>query len=348
MKKIVSIIVSICLILTLCGCSVEKSSEHYYQGDFMAIDYSLKNANSKDTEIIQQKVIEIIDNVEKAVAVDNPESDISKINQSSGEWITVSDVVADMLEISMEYYINTYGAFNPAMYPIVKMWGFAPDNEGKYTETREIPKQEDIEKALLHTDFSQLEIDGNKVRKLDAEMVIDLGGIAKGYAVDMVQKEYLESSSKNQEGLVALMSNILAIGSKKGDKSYTIAVTNPRVDETNNSFFAVVELADMGISTSGDYEKYFMSGDKRYSHIIGKKGYPIDDVIAVTVFDNSSAKADALSTALCVMGMDKAIEFAIENSIDCIIIDNNLQYEVIGNVTIKDGMEINKAYSKYE
>ena len=348
MKKIFSLFVSFCLILTFSGCSIERASEKYYQGDFMAIDYTLKNANSKDSEIIANHVKEIIDSVESEVSLDNPQSDIVKINQSKGEWVEVSSIVSDMLTISMEIYNSTDGAFNPAMYPLVKLWGFTPDNEGKYTETREIPSEEDVQKALLYTDFSKLEIDGNKVRKLDVEMEIDLGGIAKGYAVDMVQKAYLNSTSKAQEGLIGLMSNILAIGSKKGDTAYTIAVTNPRVDDTNDGYFAVVELADVGISTSGDYEKYFVFEDKRYSHIIGKNGYPIDDVIAVTVFSYSSGFADAMSTALCVMGMDKAVEYANENNIDCIIINSDLQYKIIGNVTIKEGMEINKAYREYE
>ena len=348
MKKIVAIIVSFCLLLSFSGCSNMNKTQLFYQGEFMYIDYSLKNASNKEAETIENQVKEIIDQVEKLVALSDPESNISKINNSKGDWVEVDPMVVEMLKISTDIYNKTDGAFNPAMYPIVKLWGFAPDNQGNYTESREVPSSQAIADLLLHTDFAKIEIKGNKVRFLDPEMQIDLGGIAKGYAVDLVQEIFLKSQAEPFEGLISLMSNQLAIGSKAKNTPYTIAVTNPRPEETNNSYFAVISLADMGLSTSGDYEKYFITDEKRYCHIIGKNGYPIDDVIAVTVFENSSAVADAMSTALCVMDMETAVNYATENKIDCIIIDKNLAYATIGDVTIKEGMEINKAYTKYE
>ncbi len=344
MKKIVSILLIFAMIFPLTACNKNAENEFFYSGNF--IEASFKIAGDKvKIGTVETVVKSRFEGYEALLDVSNENSFVAKLNASQGEFVNCSSWFVEIMEKALEVYEKTDGAFNPANYGLVKLWGFASNNQGNYSTPRKSPTQEEIQKALKHTDFSQIEIKGTKIRKLDPLMQFDLGGIAKGFMTENAKSVYLDLEAK---GLLSVMSDIYAIGKKADDTSYNIAITNPRKKETNNDFFAVVEMADTGISSSGDYERYYEYQGRRYSHIIGKDGYPVNDLISVSVMTNSPTLNDCYSTALMVMGMEKAIEFAKENNINCIIINNKFQYAIIGDVKINQSYGINKGYSLYE
>lgn len=343
MKKLFSLILAISFLLCLTGCNFERDNNGYsYFKEYITLSTRTNNQTAKQYKDMNENLDELLFKFEKKVSLDYAQSEINHINQSNGEWIEISNEIYNLLEKAQQIYIDTDGSFNPAMLPLTKLWGFSHDNEEHYFEDRLLPDDKIIQEALLHTDFLQLELRDNKVRKLDKEMQIDLGGIAKGWMVDLVKTKFKEL---DVDGMIVSMSNIYAIGKKSNNEIYKIGITNPRKEETDDSFFAITSLEDTSIVTSGDYEKYFIHNGERYCHIIDKTGYPTREIIAVSVKNADCYLADAYATALMTMSMGEAIEFAETRKLNVLLINKDNKYKTIGNFEL---IEINNNYEKYE
>ena len=231
-------------------------------------------------------------------------SDVYNINRAqAGEKIKVGRETIELLQLAYEYYIITEGAYNPAVKNLVNLWGFSSENEGNYSTPREEPTKEEIAAAMEHTDFSEVIIDAENltVTKNFSDIRLDLGGIAKGYIADKMTERIKQDCD---DALLTLMSNTSVIGKNKSEeveRDFIVAITDPR-NLSEQCFF--INASDISVSTSGDYERYYIYGGKRYSHIIDPfTGKPADKgVISATVACESGAMADALSTACFVLG----------------------------------------------
>ena len=146
---------------------------------------------------------------------------------------------------------------------------------------------------------------------------IDLGGIGKGYAADHVV-EILRKHGV-ERALVSLGGNIYAVGSKEKGLNWTIAITDP---DDEQAYLGTLSVSDTSVVTSGDYERYFEQDGKRYCHIFDSTtGYPAEtDLLSVTVVSPNSTEADGYTTALFVMGHDKAVEFCEKNGIQAVLV----------------------------
>jgi len=243
-----------------------------------------------------------MERIEKVFSKFDENSEVSKINKlASLDKLSVSKEVFGLTERAVYYSRISGGAFDITVAPLMEIWGFARRHGS-------IPGKEAIEKALKGVGYKNIELDpkGGFVKFLNKDTEVDFGGIAKGYAVDRAKDLLVSRGIK--DGLINLGGNIFALGSAPGKKSWKIGIHDPR---NKGKLLYSFELTNKAISTSGNYERFFEIDGKRYSHIINPvTGVPCQGIISVTVVADSAEEADALSTAIFVMGEDKGLQFA--------------------------------------
>lgn len=263
-----------------------------------------KNVLYKDAQVMMGTFVEVISPEKKAAPivfqeikrVDNllskykPESDISRINRFGK--LRVSADTMYVLRRAKEFYLLSDGAFDISVGPLIDLWGFT---ERKY----HLPNKEEIRKVLGVVGFDKIILnDGDNMIEFSVRgMKIDLGGIAKGYAVDCAVRKLVEAGVR--DCLINAGGQIHCLGDRF-KKPWRIAINNPRVE----GLVETLLLRDKAVSTSGDYQQFFIKNKKRYSHILNPKtGESVNNGIAsVTVIAQDGLTADAISTSIFVMG----------------------------------------------
>lgn len=219
-------------------------------------------------------------------------SEVSRINGSYPKTVSVSEETYSLIKDSVGYYGKTKGAFNICIGPLVKMWKNAKRNNVIPTEKEylEIKDAIDISSIHLMEDFKVAL--GNKFAR------IDLGGVAKGYAIDEAVKIFKKHGFTSF--LIDAGGDVYASGLNCENKPWRIGIRDP-FDRSN--VVDVVALTDAAVTTSGSYERYYQFEDNKYSHIFDPKNlFPPRDVLSATVIAPSAQEADVLSTSLCVLG----------------------------------------------
>lgn len=284
----------------LCGCSGKH--DYSQQGIFFDTLVSINIYETTDETVIKDCLI-LCEEYEKKFSRTIDTSEISKLNNSQGEWVEVSEDTIDIIKEAMEYSEITEGAFDITVAPLTELW-HVKDNEGI------LPSKEEIQKAKSHINYQLIEIEGNKVRLKDKDAQIDLGGIAKGYIADKLKALLLERGVES--AMINLGGNIAVIGTKKDGSSWNIGIQKPFADR--NEVIGSVLVQDKTVVSSGIYERYFEYEGEIYHHILDPfTGYPSDsDLEAVTIIGESSAMADALSTSCILLGSEKGMELIEE------------------------------------
>jgi len=258
-------------------------------------------------------------------------TDLDRINKSAGlNPVKVSPELIDVLEIALEYAEKSGGAFDPTVGPLVKLWGID-------TDKAHVPETEEIQKALDLIDYREIEINREEgtVFLKRAGMALDLGAIAKGYAVDetasLLAKKGIES------GIIDLGGDIFAMGERKersGKGAYwRVGIQDPRAERGN--YLGILNVKNKSVVTSGIYERFFEQDGKRYHHIFStNSGFPVENnLLSVTIAADYSIDADALSTAAFVLGWEKGRELiaGVEGAKGIFVFDD-LTVRVTGNL----------------
>lgn len=318
MKKIAVITLLIILILsTFLSCNSYDKSMDFIFGTTYELELTGGNVKQAKAEIIN-----LFQEIENILSTNVSTSDIYLINNSkNNEPIKVNNLTLTMYEYSEIIYEESDKAFNPTLYPIVKLWGFMPNTN--MTADREIPSDDSIDNILPYCsmDYFDVNYDKNTITRLSDRAMLDFGGIAKGYAVQQAlqicKKNDIDQAIINVGGNVGIIGDTLLVGIK-----------NPR--ESDKVCFASFDMSDSeSVATSGDYERYFIHQDKRYHHIMDTyTGRPVDNgIIGVTVVTEDATISDALSTAIFCMGLKDGMNYAIDKGVKCLIImDNNTYY----------------------
>jgi FAD:protein FMN transferase len=237
-----------------------------------------------------------IERVEDLLSKYRPNSDVSRLNRLGK--VTVGSDLYFLLTKAKEYWFATDGAFDITVGPLMDLWGFT---EKQYRQ----PSDEEIQKTLRFIGANKIIFhpQNNVVEFNIPGMKIDLGAIGKGYAVDCAVKALRVAGVKNC--LINAGGQVYCLGTRAG-KPWRVAIRDPRNDRLRGS----VTCTDRSISTSGDYEQYFMVGKTRFSHIMDPRtGYPSrSKVISATVTASDGLTADFLSTSLVVLGKEKGQE----------------------------------------
>lgn len=242
---------------------------------------------------------EEIRRLDSLLSTGDADSEIGKLNRQ-GE-ASLSEDTRYLLERSLRLAEETDGAFDIAIYPVMKAWGFT---DGNYR----VPSREQLDQLLPLCDVSliQLDPDTGTVSFQEEGVQIDLGGIAKGYASSQIIKLYQEYGIES--GIVNLGGNVQTLGRKPDGSRWRIAIQHPLIEDEK---LGVLSVQDRAVITSGGYERYFEMDGNTYHHIIDPtSGEPAKNgLISVTIISRDGALADGLSTSLFIMGKEKAEAF---------------------------------------
>ena len=262
---------------------------------FMTVTtYSSSNKKGKEAcAAIQKKIASL----EQMLSTTLKTSDVYKINHRM-DYDFSNQELKNLIGFTREMYEKTEGAFNPALYPIIREWGFT-------TEQYHVPSDERISFLLKGTDFSRA-----GYFALPEGMELDFGAIGKGYAGDMAVEVLKASGIKN--AILDLGGNIQTLGTKPDGSLWKVGIRNP----WGEGAACALKIESAAVVTSGGYERYFDDEEgNRWIHIFDPKtGRPsTSDMESVTIVSSSGKYADALSTALFVMGSEKAMDFWKQN-----------------------------------
>jgi len=296
-----SMISGILVPLLMAGCS---GSEKLYRDarPLMGtiVEISICHTEEPQALIVLQKAFEEMARIENMMSQYREGSEISRINaQAFGHPVKVSDELFDLLQESVKYNEITQGAFDISVGPLMKLWPF-------YKEEIVLPSPQKITAALrsVGTDKSRLDAREKTVEFSQPSMALDLGGIAKGYAVDRAIKVIKAAGVKC--ALVNAGGDLYALGKKPDGKNWRMGVQHPReLDRLVCAF----DIENEAIATSGDYERFFIKDGRRYCHILDPTtGMPATGSVSVTIRANNATQADALATGVFVLGPEKGLD----------------------------------------
>lgn len=397
-KRILSIIMAGCLLLSMTACSSDKenrnsaseqttvntftsttSPQEYSKTDFvMSTVLSEKIYGTKN---VTQDIKEELDKLEKdQLSWREDHSVVSKINADAQKGIKTkldSDMTS-WVEDSLELAKRSNGAFDPTIGRLTRLWNIEGDNP-------KVPSKQEIKNTLEDTGYTKIHLEkvesqniANTKKNVDKDIkdntaknketsedtsqntntnesvssiyigdkcTLDLGAVGKGIACDVVQ-DYLKKQKEVSGAVIAVGGSILLYGSKADGSDWNVAVQNPRGQD--GEAMGVLSLSGTtNVSTSGDYEKYFMQDGKRYHHILDPStGYPADSgLISVTIVSDSGLLSDGLSTACFVLGKEKGEKLLETYGAEGVFIDQNKKVTVTKG--LKDKFTIlNKEYKQ--
>lgn len=324
-KKYLSVILII-FIISFLSCSRKKGLNNFisFSGYTMGTFYNIeivyhRNSKEFDSELkikkIKQDISDLLLKINHQMSVFEPDSELSCFNSyNKVDWFTVSLDLAEVIAQSIDVSKKSNGAFDVTVAPIVNLWGFGP----KKSEYK-IPTDQTIKELKKYVGYKKISVRFSppSVKKKMPEIFCDLSGIAKGFAVDRVAKYFDSIDIINY--LVEIGGEIKVRGKNKDGDLWQIGVATP----TNKpGIQKIIFLKNKSMATSGDYRNYFEQNGIRYSHTIDPRaGKPISHKLAsVTVIHNSCMYADAMATAIDVLGPDKGYDLAVRENLPVFLI----------------------------
>lgn len=306
-------------ITLLAACAPAASQEH--TATLFAMDTVMDlSAYGEQGEIALDNAQDLIRELEGLLSTTREGSEIYALNH--GETVALSPSTRELLDRALALCGDTGGALDITIYPVVRAWGFT-------TEEYQVPDSQTLTALLDKVDYTQITLEGDSLLLPDG-MELDLGAVAKGYTGDRLMELFRQSEIAS--AYVNLGGNVQVLGASPDGDPWRIGIRDP----DGEGYAAVVEVTDRAVVTSGAYERYFEQGGVRYGHIIDPDtGYPArSGLISVTIVSQSGTLADGLSTALFVMGKDRAVQFwRTRDDFDFILIEED------GTVTISQGIE---------
>ena len=331
-KIIKRLAISLLLIFSLAilgGCSKDnKSTEPLSRSEVLmgtVVTVSLYDSND---EAILDKVFNKVKDLESILSINENGTLVDEINEEAGiKPVKVDNDTYNIVKKGIEYSNLSNGLFDISVGPIVKLWNIG------LPEAR-VPSQEEIDEKLPLIGYSDIEIDDtNKTIFLKRKgMIIDLGGIAKGYTADVISNILTEEGVKS--AIINLGGNVFAHGSKVNGDDWKIGIQNPFTER--GGIIGTITTSNKSVVTSGIYERYIEQDGVKYHHILSPfTGYPYDNEIAgITIVSDKSVDGDALSTSVFAMGVEKGMEFVNTlDGIDAIFITKDYK------VYITDGLK---------
>jgi len=295
--------------LTACSDPAPKPVKTVFSGPIMGTTYRVTITAApkvSDLKNLEAGVLSAMREVDQRMSTYKKHSELSRFNDShSTDWVAVSQPLVTVLQESIRVSKLSDGAFDVTVGPLVDLWGFGP--AGRVTTP---PSEHAIEATLDQTGYRYLQLRWTPpaLKKDKAGLRIDLSAVAKGYAVDQVCS-FLERQGIN-DYLVDIGGDLRAKGSNDRGSPWTIAIEKPQPG--TRVIQRVVQVSGFALATSGDYRNYFEKDGRRFSHTIDpRSGSPITHQLAsVSVASEQAMHADALATALMVLGPERGMALA--------------------------------------
>jgi thiamine biosynthesis lipoprotein len=312
------------VLLTCTACSPQPVSfSKYAMGTMVSVtlfDYPDMDTASKAVDA----AFDELRRIELMTARDNPDSEIYGVNLTAFDEDTpVSDELFALLKTALNYCERSGGALDITLGKLSLLWNIGGENE-------KVPAADEIAAILHNTGYQYLSLneENHTLRFLKSGVMLDLGGVAKGYAADRLKS--LLADHGIVSGMIDLGGNIMMIGANR-DIPWRVGIRNPRPQGDDDSLYAIAEIKDGAVVTSGDYERYFFSDGMRYHHIIDPAtGYPAQNgqngLLSASVICGSGVEADCLSTAFFVMGGEKAAALADDIGADYFFVLEDMRY----------------------
>jgi len=257
-------------------------------------------ADSRTAKACVEAAFSQLKRVDELMSDYKSDSQLSQVNRDAfKEPVHVDDDLFEVLDIAVEYSGQTDGAFDVTVGPVVKLWREAE-------ETGALPPEEDIAQAGSKVGFEKLILDReNKTVRFKVDgMRLDLGGIAKGYAIDLAIEAMQKAGAIG--GLVDVGGDVRCFGPPSDSKeSWLVGLQDPSVE---NQLLLVLKLRGVAVATSGGYRRFAEIDGKKYSHIINPQASSAaDELVSVSIVARTATAADALATAVSVMGREKGL-----------------------------------------
>lgn len=285
----------------------EYKSEEFLMDTLVSIstfgtDTDLLQKATLDAFAEMRRLAELTDRFSAADTASQSTSDVDKVNKMAGiKPVQVDPDVFAMIQASQEYFVLTQGAFDITVGPLMDLWGFGKNEQ-------HVPDAQELKQALALVGGNNLVLDKNNrtVFLTKPGMSLDLGAVAKGYALE--KAAFVLQQSGITRALINAGGNVRVIGKKAKNTPWKVGIQDPRA---SSELIGVLDLDNEAATTSGDYNRTFTLDGKQYHHIISPlTGFPANSSISVTVVTPDAFKGDLLSTTLFLLNSAEALKLA--------------------------------------
>jgi thiamine biosynthesis lipoprotein len=269
-----------------------------------------------------------ISRIEKLLTTFSDDSQTNQVNQNAGiQPIKVDKEVFDLIARSLRISDLTQGAFDITYGSIDKsLWNFD-------TNMKQLPDKETAQKSVKLINYRNVILDAQTTTVFLKEkgMRIGFGGIGKGYAADRAKMIMKQMGAES--GVVNASGDLTAWGHQPDGKKWTVGIANP---DQSQSVFSYMNISDMAVATSGNYEKFVLIDGKKYSHTIDPRtGFPVTGIKSVTIITANAEIADAMATPVTIMGIKTGLDMINQiNNIEAVIIDDNNRLYTSNNINL--------------
>jgi FAD:protein FMN transferase len=307
-----------------CSCEKKLQPETVLLGGTMGSHWAVTLAKPLSDEQgfnLREELQGRLDALEQTFSHWRDDSELSRWNaQSTTEWVPVSIDMAAVVSRALELSAASGGALDVTVAPLVRLWGFAPSST-EQTSKHRVPSKEAIEAAMQHCGWRKLEVRQSPpaLRKLDAEVQINLSSVVEGYAADQLGSLLLAHGIS--DALIDVGGEMLAMGLNRHGKPWQVGIQTPSA--LPGEAMTAVPLSQQALATSGTYRQHFESGGQSFSHILDPRtGRPVQHrLVSVSVIHERAVMADGWATALMVLGPKEGRELAERLGLRAIFIE---------------------------
>lgn len=342
-KIVIIVCISMASVVALTGCNssnpaAAQSGSYYIFDTIVTVKVYSDDVTAQQYEAIGT----LLERIDQAMNRQKKGSEVDQVNKQAGlRAVSVSPETFMVVQKALEYAVVSEGRFDPTIGPVVDLWGIGTDHA-------QLPANATLTQKLQLVNYNNVIMNEaeQSIMLTQPGMSIDLGAIAKGYAADQIAV-YLRSEGF-ESAMIDLGGNILAMGTKPKQDFWTIGIQNPA--STRGETIGTLRVANKTVVSSGVYERFFLQDGVRYHHILNPfTGYPVsNNLLGVTIVTEHSIDADALSTTVFSMGLDKGLSFVEKlTGVEALFItDENIVYTTSG---LKDHLHVTDAsYSQYK
>ncbi len=291
-------------------------------------EFTVITASENEAEKLFEVAITEIQRIEKLLTTFSNDSITAKINEMAGiQAVEVDEEVFQLIKRAQFISKITQGAFDISYGSLdKKFWNFD-------LQMTSLPNPNEAKKSVALINYENIILDetNQTVFLKNKGMRIGFGGIGKGYAAEMAKKKLIEANVES--GIVNASGDLSAWGFQENGEPWTIGIADPN---QKNAIFSAFKITNRAVATSGNYEKFVIINNKKYSHTIDPKtGYPVSGIKSVTILAENAEIADALATPVTVMGIEIGLDFINQlKNIGCIIVGDNNKTYFSNNITI--------------
>jgi len=297
---VVTFLLAVTLTLLVTACD-RNDREHSFAFETMGTEASCKLMlpASVTADEVETIVRGTYSQVNTALSTWSPDSEISSLNRAPADsQVTISPLLHTCLLVSQKLQKDSGNAFDPTAESLMRLWGF-------YQRQGVLPSAASLDSARADLGRWHLVENSNVIVKEKAGTRFDLGGIAKGLAVDVAVSRLRDAGVQN--GLIDLGGNLYCLGGAPGRQDWRVGIRNPH---NRDELFATVTISEESVATSGSYERFVMIDGRRFGHIMNPAtGHPAEGILSATIIAPEGILADGLSTTLFVLGQEKAWPF---------------------------------------